>query len=103
MARHDENTTDPPESNVAQLNPDDRHNHSESESEPNGWTRGTRIVLMLGCLVALLLWWGRFILGLLEDEPSLGGSLFLAGMALSATTNGQKMILGILDGWRARK
>lgn len=64
---------------------------------PNGWTRVSRRMLMLGSTVIVLGWWVGWITGLSDREPTVIGLMFLGGMALTATSGGDNLMKKVIE------
>ena len=87
--------------NVVQINPGG--SQSADIPPPNGWTRMTRVFLMVACSLVAVGWWVAWIIGVSDKEPSILGMMFLGGMALTATSGGDKIMTSAIDAYKASK
>jgi len=71
-------------------------------SPPNGWTRISRRLLMVGSTVIVLAWWVGWITGMTDREPTTVGLLFLGGMALTATSGGDNLMKKIIEAFSGK-
>jgi len=75
----------------------------QNVAPPNGWTRLSRRLLMVGSTVIVLGWWVGWIAGLTDKEPTLIGLLFLGGMALTATSGGDNLMKKVIEAMSGKK